>query len=233
LAPDRLSWDACVDDVAEIAQKFGDGPVTFIGHCVGAKVIDDLVRRYRSLVAAAVWISPVNVLCAAFKTIVSRGVTEGRLDLNSFTSEQRRQFDDCMSTSDEDFGPDQVLSFLTVASMMRGLHELYWSDADAMQAQILATDGVFVAPEAFLKLSSDYFARGAMPTPNYEGIPVLVIYSPDDGVTEWEQHGAAAARALPHADVRKIDKGAHFVHLQKPQETAREISRFLAANGPS
>jgi pimeloyl-ACP methyl ester carboxylesterase len=114
--------------------------------------------------------------------------------------------------------------------MIRGLYELYWSDPEAMQAQVLATDGVFVTPEAFLELSSDYFSRGAMPTPSYEGIPVLIIYSPDDGVTDWEQHGAVAARALPHAEVRKVDRGAHFVHLQKPQETAREISRFLAAN---
>ncbi|MDA0204148.1 MAG: alpha/beta hydrolase [Acidobacteria bacterium] len=232
LAPDRMSWDACVDDVAAIAEEFGDGPIRFIGHSAGVKVIDDLVRRYRSLVAAAVWISPANVFSDAFKTIVSRSVAEGRLDPNSFTSEQQRQFDDCVSTSEEDFGPDQVLSFLELASMIRDVHELYWSDPVTMQAHMLATEGVFVAPEAFLKLSSDYFSRGEMPPPNYEGIPTLIIYSPDDDVTEWEQHGAAAARALPHAEVCKVEGGAHFVHLQKPRETAREISRFLAANMP-
>ena len=99
-SPDRLSWDAQVDDVAHIARQYGDGPVNFVGHCLGVELIHDLVRRYRDLVASAVWISPTGDLLEVFKTVLRRGASERRLDLNSLTPDQKRQFDQFLGACD-------------------------------------------------------------------------------------------------------------------------------------
>jgi pimeloyl-ACP methyl ester carboxylesterase len=47
--------------------------------------------------------------------------------------------------------------------------------------------------------------------------------------TQWEQHGAYMAKAVPHASVQMIENGGHFLHLQRPQETADAIVAFLQA----
>lgn len=226
--PESLSWDHCVDDIAYVARKVSDGPVHFIGHCSGVKIIDDLVRQHRDVVASATWISPVNLMSDILKTVISRAVSEGRLARELLDDQQRQRLDGFLDSSEEQFGAEQAVDFLTFASMSRDWLELYWSDPASMQRFLANVDGDLLNAETFVRLSDDYYSRKSNQPPDYSDIPTLVLYSESDAVAVWDRHGAVTAQIVPDATIKEIPGGSHFLQFQKPAEASRVIRRFLA-----
>jgi pimeloyl-ACP methyl ester carboxylesterase len=96
-----------------------------------------------------------------------------------------------------------------------------------MQAFVRVLESAPLLPTTFVRIMGDFFARGRDQAADYSSVPLLVLYADDDRVTPWKQHGAIATQAVPHATIRRIDGGSHFLHLQKPHETADSIVAFL------
>ena len=108
----------------------------------------------------------------------SRGLTTG----------QRLRLDRFLSTPASSFSRTETLFFLEMVALTRDFVELYWSDADAMKAYVQAMDRAPFAPEVCVTLLRDYFASGPREIPDYDGIPVQILYSEADRVTPWERH---------------------------------------------
>jgi len=223
--PSLLTWDHNVDDVAHVAEHFTDTPAVFVGHSAGAKGVDEMVRRWPSLVAGAVWISPADRIGAVVKSVVAQSLHR-KNGADGLTVDQREGLHRLASVPDEEFGRDETMLFLQ-AFVPLGMLELYWSDQSAQAAFLAASAGSPLAGDAFVALYSDYFARGEQAVPDYAKAPLSILYSSDDRVTPWEQHGANLAKAVPDASVRMIENGGHFLHLQRPRETADAIITFL------
>ena len=95
--------------------------MNFVGHCLAVEIANDLVRRYRDLVASAVWISPASDISEVLKTAIKRGLGEGRLDPADLTTEQELGIDRFVRTPQSSFGRSEALFFLEMAVLMKDL----------------------------------------------------------------------------------------------------------------
>jgi pimeloyl-ACP methyl ester carboxylesterase len=202
-------------------------PVNVIGHCLGAQLTHDIVRKNRDLVKNVVWYSPVLSVQAVFKRVLRRAVDEHLLDLNTMTTEQRAIHAQFLRTADEDFTGKEVSMVLQILPHIRDFQHLYWHDKAAMARYLEQMKDRPMAIDVFVKMSTDYFERGGLPIPSYENIPVLMLYSDNDEITPWETNGAQILKSIPHTKTRLISGGCHWLHLEKPEECARATTDFF------
>jgi pimeloyl-ACP methyl ester carboxylesterase len=229
VSADRISWENQIADILAVTRRFTQKPVNVIGHCQGAPITHDLVRAAPGFVRKAVWYSPVRTVADALKNIFNQARSQKRLSLDQMTEDERTWLDRFMRQDPSAMDSKDASFVLALSAKVRDLQELYWTDSTAMRIWTEHANKYPFAIDTFLKLQGDFFAerRDLIPVPDYAGIPVLMLHSPEDAICPWDSNGKRLTEKIPHAAHREIVGGAHWVHFQKPDECASLTLEFL------
>lgn len=229
VSPEAITWDRQIEDIIEVTRAFTSDPVHVIGHCLGAQLTHDLVRKDPRFVKSAVWYAPVNRVSDVFKTVLRRSLSEGRLSYTDLSQQEVADVEAFLATPEEKFGAQQMMVLLQLAGNIRDFQELYWSDFDAMRNYLQMIVDRPLVIDVFARLMIQYFERGPLPFPSYEGIPVLALYSDNDKITPWEHHGREVLARIPHARALQVPGACHWMQFQNPGECARHTLEFLSS----
>lgn len=224
---DCITWNNQIQDLRAIIQKFANGPVNIIGHCLGAQITHDLIRLDRSLVKRVVWYSPVQSVLDVFHRVLQRALAEKRLERSSLTADEVRGLDSFLKLGESDLTGQETMLLLQLAAKTRDFDSLYWFDQNALKRWLNWMNRWPLKPEVFLRLMSDYFSRGPLPVPDYSGVPVLMLHSDNDVITPWEKHGKKLSSIIPQSERRLVPDGCHWLQFEKPEETIRHTLDFL------
>ncbi|HTL11451.1 MAG TPA: alpha/beta hydrolase [Bdellovibrionota bacterium] len=227
ISPEKITWQNQNDDIAAIVRHFVGKPVHYIGHCIGAFMTHDLVRRHRDTVGGVTWYAPIISVSDVFKSLIQRSLREERLNPAELTNEQRHFMDRFLSIPESGFGLPEITFVLEMAAKIRGFQELYWTDLGAMERYVgWMTEKPF-APEVYFRIMTDFFGTVDKSIADYTGIPVHALYADDDQIAPWSAQGSKVVAQIPHAKATLIRGGCHWMHFQKTQETAEATLAFL------
>lgn len=227
VSSEKITWDAQIEDVIRIIKQFSNGPVNVIAHCLGAHLTHDLVLKNHDLVRKVVWYAPVVSVSGVFKRVLTRAISENRLDFEKLDISLQTGINDFFQTPDEKFSQKEVMLLLQLLEKIRDFQELYWLNRGAMQAYLQWMTIKPFNPEVFVRLQIQFFQRGPQPFPSYEGIPVLMLRSDNDLITPFESNVCVIADRIPHAEIRTIRNGFHWLQFEKTEECAKNTVEFL------
>src|SRR5205814_728785 len=135
-SPEQITWQNQNDDIAAIVRHFVGKPVHYIGHCIGAFMTHDLVRRHRDTVGGITWSAPITSVSDVFKGLIQRSLREERLNPADLTEEQCHFMDRFLSIPESSFALPEITFVLEMAGKIRGFQELYWTDFQAMNRYV-------------------------------------------------------------------------------------------------
>jgi pimeloyl-ACP methyl ester carboxylesterase len=223
-------WDTQIHDVATIIRHFTPEPVHFVGHCLGAEIVHDLIRLDRTFARTLLWYTPVRSLAVGLRRVLQKSLEEGRFEAARLTAAERADAARFLTSSDHELGARDAQIMLRVAEVTAGFFEFYWLDRVAMARWAERFSEHPLSVKAYLELTTQFYERGVVPLPDYAGVPVHMLYSDVDPVTPWEEHGELLMHRIPHATAAVIRGAGHFIHLERQDECVRHTLAFFARN---
>ncbi|MBW3554273.1 MAG: alpha/beta fold hydrolase [Gemmatimonadetes bacterium] len=195
-----LTMDAAAEDVAELIERYSEGPAVVCGMSMGGYVTFALLRQRPELVRGVILMD----------TRPGPDNDEGR--------ENRRRMASTVRTD----GSTPIASAMLGSLVSDATRKRHPQVVEKLRTIMEGT-----APETIVAALAGMAARHDF-TPELPGlsVPALVIVGAEDSITPPDQARAMAA-ALPQARLEIVDGAAHLPGLENAPVVNRLISDFL------
>ncbi len=208
--PQRYGYDnpSLAGTVDEVMAKLGIGPARVIGHSMGGGAALVLAARHPERVERMVLISPAIYPLPPMPPLVKM----------------------LMSPS---VGPFVWKHLFPKFEMRRQMLREHFKDPRPVTDEFVdyvwerfnragGTEAAYAAARALASLSNNTSDPGRVRA------PTLLVWPDYDRVIPLPTHGKRLERAIAGAILRVVPDAGHCVHLERPEETLRQIMPFLA-----
>lgn len=223
----RLTAAKQVADLDEVRRHFGLASVTLVAHSYGPLLAASYAIAHPELVRRMIFFGPVPPRRGTFWSRFARSM-QTKLD----SSERRRMAGASARLADPAVDARQACRNFWAIAMRPRLAEpdrtlplvrsdLCASDPAGIRYGLTTTNRVVMASYG------DWDLRAAL---RVVSAPTLIVHGeeesiPMDLVEEW-------TTALPHAQLLRVPRAAHFTYVERPELVWPAVERFLASTAP-